>query len=126
MKQLTDKLTKQEEAIARQNETISNLMKGNVREKRKAIVEAKLKDAGTIGKTYKRMFDKLNFEDDTQFEEFLEQIDEDLKDYKQDLANELLAKQNPTPPATPDKKDDEEEQVEEFTDAEIDALADND
>ena len=121
IKALTDKMTKQEEALAKQNETIANLMKGNITEKRKAIVEAKLKDAGTLGKTYKRLFEKLDIKDDDEFNEFLEQIDEDLKDYNQDVANKLLEKQNPTPPAAPGKKA-SEEKVEVMSDEDIDDL----
>ncbi len=126
IKALNEKMTKQEEALAKQNETIANLMRGNIKEKRKAIVDAKLKNAGTLGRTYLRMFERLDIKDDNEFNEFLEQIDEDLKDYKQDVANELLAKQSPTPPVTPSKKDEEEEKVDVMSDEEIDSLVDDD
>ena len=122
IKTLTDKITKQDETIASQNARIEDILSGSVKEKRKAVLEAKLKGAGTIGKTYRRMFERMDIKDDEEFNNLLEQIDEDLKDYKQDVANELLARQS-TPPPAPDKEDDNLDEVEVMTDDEIREMA---
>ena len=121
IKALTDKISKQDETIASQNARIESILSGSVKEKRKAVLESKLKGAGTIGKTYRRMFEKMDIKDDDEFENFLEQFDEDLKDYKQDVANELLTRQS-APPPSPDKSDDNDE-VEVMSDDEIIAMA---
>lgn len=122
IKTLTDKISKQDETIASQNARIESILSGSVKDKRKAVLEAKLKGAGTIGKTYRRMFERIDIKDDEEFDNLLEQIDEDLKDYKQDVANELLARQSAPPPA-PDKKDDNPEEVEVMSDDEIREMA---
>lgn len=121
IKTLTEKISKQDETIASQNARIESILSGSVREKRKAVLEAKLKGAGTIGKTYRRMFERIDIKDDEEFDNLLEQLDEDLKDYKQDVNNELLARQTAPPPA-PDKSD-ENEEVEVMSDDEIKAMA---
>jgi hypothetical protein len=121
IKALTDKISKQDETIASQNARIESILSGSVKEKRKAVLEAKLKGAGTIGKTYRRMFERIDIKDDEEFDNLLEQLDEDLKDYKQDVNNELLARQTAPPPA-PDKSV-ENEEVEVMSDDEIKAMA---
>lgn len=122
IKTLTDKISKQDETIASQNARIESILSGSVREKRKAVLEAKLKDAKTIGDIYRRMFEKIDIKDDDEFESLLEQLDTDLKSHKQDVANELLARQTAPPPA-PDKSTENSDEVEVMSDDEIRAMA---
>jgi hypothetical protein len=123
LKTLTDKMSSQDETIKKQNETITNLLRGNVKEKRKAILEAKIKDAGTLGKTYRRAFEKMEFKDDSEFDAFLSQFDEDYKDYEQDIANKRLERDRQVP--DPNNPDNHEDKVEVMSDEDIDALADD-
>lgn len=132
IKALTEKVSKQDETIAKQNEAMAQLLAGNVKDKRKAILEAKLKGAGKYGSRKMREFERISFRDDSDFNDFLDEIDEDLEDIKaerdslkakweQDKANDELAKQTQQPPA-PDKDSDKKD-VEVMSDEQIIALA---
>ena len=63
---------------------------------RKAKLEAILKDSGTFGTCTLKSFSKMSFENDDEFEEFLSEVEEDLKAYNQERADAGLAL---TPPA---------------------------
>ena len=109
--------------VEKQDETIANLRKGNTEDKRRSKLEKLLKDTGSFGKRYLRQFDKMNFEDDDEFEEFLEEVKDDLEETNQERANAGLDKLG-IKVASTSKKDDEDEQTEVVTDDELDALAD--
>ncbi len=109
--------------VEKQDETIANLRKGNTEDKRRSKLEKLLKDTGSFGKRYLRQFDKMNFEDDDEFEEFLEEVKDDLEETNQERANAGLDKLG-IKVAPTSRKDDEDEQTEVVTDDELDALAD--
>ena len=109
--------------VEKQDETIANLRKGNTEDKRRSKLEKLLKDTGSFGKRYLRQFDKMNFEDDEEFDEFLEEVKDDLEETNQERANAGLDKLG-IKVAPTSRKDDEDEQTEVVTDDELDALAD--
>ncbi|WP_298546644.1 hypothetical protein [uncultured Parabacteroides sp.] len=87
---------------------------------RKAKLEAVLKDSGTFGTRTLKSFSKMSFENDDEFEEFLSEVEEDLKTYNQERADAGLSTMG-TPPAAGGGKPKEDEP---FSDNEIDAMAD--
>lgn len=87
---------------------------------RKSKLEAILKDAGTFGTRTLKSFSKMSFENDDEFEEFLSEVEEDLKTYNQERADAGLSTMG-TPPAAGGGKSKEDEP---FSDNEIDAMAD--
>lgn len=87
---------------------------------RKSKLEAILKDAGTFGTRTLKSFSKMNFENDDEFEEFLSEVEDDLKAYNQERADAGLSTMG-IPPAAGGGKPKEDEP---FSDNEIDAMAD--
>lgn len=89
---------------------------------RKSKLEAILKDAGTFGTRTLKSFSKMNFENDDEFEEFLSEVEDDLKAYNQERADAGLSTMGAPPAAGGGKPKGE---VELLTDAEIDNIVDN-
>lgn len=110
--------------MEKQEETIASLRKGNVVDKRRAKLEKILKDTGKFGKRYMRQFEKMEFEDDDDFEEFLDDVKEDLEETNQERANAGLDKLGikTAPEGKPGGQ--EEESTEVASDDEVDRLAD--
>lgn len=76
-----------------------------------------LKDTGRFGDSILKAFGRMKFASEEEFGEYLSQVKEDVKGYKQDLANHgLETLSNPPAPAVPDDE-------KKLTDAEIDELA---
>lgn len=88
---------------------------------RKAKLEALLKDAGTFGTRTLKSFNKMNFENDEEFEEFLSEVEEDLKAYNQERADAGLSTMG-TPPAAGGGKPKESEVI---TDSQLKELVDS-
>jgi hypothetical protein len=105
-------------------ETLNNeltALKGDkVTTTRRAKLETLLKDAGAFGSRTLKSFGKMKFEDDNEFEEFLSEVEEDLKAYNQERADAGLSEMT-TPPAGGGGKGSKQNEV--ITDAEIEALA---
>lgn len=85
----------------------------------KAKLEAVLKDTGAFGTRTLKSFSKMKFENDDEFNEFVSEVEADLKAYNQERANAGLSTLG-NPPGTGNGKKKEEP----LSDAEIDALAD--
>lgn len=90
------------ESNKKMSDELSAIKSGKTTDARRAKLEKLLKDTGTFGKTTLKQFEKMSFNDDDDFEEFLEGVEEDLADLNQERANSGLSKLG-TPPAT--KKD---------------------
>lgn len=88
---------------------------------RKSKLEAILKDAGAFGTRTLKSFSKMKFDNDEEFDEFISEVEEDLKTYNQERADAGLSTMG-TPPAAGGGKPKEDEVL---TDAEIEALADS-
>ena len=57
---------------------------------RKSKLEEILKDSGTFGKRTLKNFAKMKFENDEEFDDFVSEVEEDLKAYNQELADKGL------------------------------------
>lgn len=86
----------QTQAVMKQNESLQSQMANLLAEKetdsRRSKLKAVLKDSGTFGKTVLKNFDKMKFETETEFEDFLEGVTDDLAEINQERANEGLGK----------------------------------
>lgn len=100
---------------------ISTLEGEKLTTSRKAKLEALLKDAGTFGTRTLKSFNKMNFENDEEFEEFLSEVEEDLKAYNQERADAGLSTMG-TPPAAGGGKPKESEVI---TDSQLKELVDS-
>ena len=116
-------------SMEKMSERVSSLEKGNVSKSRKARLEEVLKDTGNFGKRRLKEFDRIKdtFKDDDEFEEYLDEITEDLENYNQERADEGLGKVGAPGASTPNKKDktpSKDEDAKPLDEKEIDALVD--
>lgn len=106
-------------------ETLTNeitTLKGEkVASTRKARLEELLKDAGSYGKRTLKNFDRMKFETDDEFDEFYSEVEEDLKAYNQERADQGLAALGNPPAAGRGKGTGEEDEP--MSDSEIEDLA---
>lgn len=86
-------------------------------ETRKGRLEKVLKDSGTFGKQILKGFPKMKFDTDEEFDEYLSDVEEDLKAYNQEMADKGLGG---TPPGTGNGG--KGGAMPELTDAEIDDI----
>ena len=86
---------------------------------RRSKLKALLKDKGTFGKTVLKNFDKMKFENESEFDDFYDGVVEDLAAIDQERANEGLGKLGAPAAQRKPKK----EEVEVIKDNEIDELA---
>lgn len=86
---------------------------------RRSKLKALLKDKGTFGKTVLKNFDKMKFENESEFDDFFDGIVEDLAAIDQERANEGLGKLGAPAAQRKPKKD----EVEVIKGDEIDELA---
>ena len=95
----------------------------NTADKRQSQLEKLLKDTGSFGKRTLSAFKRMQFKDDEEFEEFLEEVQSDLEELNQERANDGLSKLGSVPNTKGKKKPDEEDEVEPMTEDELDELA---
>lgn len=86
---------------------------------RRSKLKALLKDKGTFGKTVLKNFDKMKFENESEFDDFYDGVVEDLAAIDQERANEGLGKLGAPAAQRKPKKD----EVEVIKGDEIDELA---
>lgn len=90
---------------------------------RRSKLKALLKDTGTFGKSTLKNFDKIKFENETEFEEFYDGVVEDLATLNQERANAGLAKLGATAATSGNKKEKEDDKPEVISEKEIEELA---
>ena len=82
-------------AMMAEFQKLSTITSGLLQEKtitsRKTKLEALLKDSGTFGKTVLKNFGRMSFENDEQFEEYLEEVKTDLEAAKKEMSQASLA-----------------------------------
>lgn len=110
--------------VEKQDETIESLRTGNTRDKWRKKLEKAVENTGRFGKSKLRDFDRFQFKSEDEFEEFLDEVAEDLEETNQERANAGLEKLGLTT-APQRQKNDQGEKVEVATDEEIDKLADD-
>ena len=101
------------------NSEITALKGEKLTTSRKSKLEALLKDTGSFGARTLKSFNKMKFESDEEFEEFYSDVEEDLKAYNQERADNGLSTLGNIPNAGGGKKI----ETELLTDDEIIALA---
>ena len=101
------------------NSEITALKGEKLTTSRKSKLEALLKDTGSFGARTLKSFNKMKFENDEEFEEFYSDVEEDLKSYNQERADNGLSTLGNIPNAGGGKKT----ETELLTDDEIIALA---
>lgn len=111
------------QALITQNKALQTEILGLKSEResdgRRSKLKALLKDKGTFGKTVLKNFDKMKFENESEFDDFYDGVVEDLAAIDQERANEGLGKLSA--PAAQRKP--KEEEVEVIKENEIDELA---
>ena len=111
------------QALITQNKALQNEILGLKSERendgRRSKLKALLKDKGTFGKTVLKNFDKMKFENESEFDDFYDGVVEDLAAIDQERANEGLGKLGAPAAQRKPKKD----EVEVIKDDEIDELA---
>lgn len=110
------------QALITQNKALQTEILGLKSERendgRRSKLKALLKDKGTFGKTVLKNFDKMKFENESEFDDFYDGVVEDLAAIDQERANEGLGKLGA--PAAQRKP--KQEEVEVIKDNEIDEL----
>lgn len=111
------------QALITQNKALQTEILGLKSEResdgRRSKLKALLKDKGTFGKTVLKNFDKMKFENESEFDDFYDGVVEDLAAIDQERANEGLGKLGA--PAAQRKPKEEEAEV--IKENEIDELA---
>lgn len=111
------------QALITQNKALQTEILGLKSERendgRRSKLKALLKDKGTFGKTVLKNFDKMKFENESEFDDFYNGVVEDLAAIDQERANEGLGKLGAPAAQRKPKKD----EVEVIKDNEIDELA---
>lgn len=109
------------QALINQNKALQTEILGLKSEReadgRRAKLKALLKDKGTFGKSVLKSFDRMKFENESEFDDFYDGVVEDLAAIDQERANEGLGKLGA--PTGPEHKDNPEV----LKDDEIEALA---
>lgn len=108
------------DAVTALTKEVSTLKEGKTADARRSRLESLLKDAGTFGKRTLKSFAKMSFKDDDEFDEFISEVEDDLKALSQERADAGLSSMGNPPGGKGDKQEKKEEV---FSDAEIDALA---
>lgn len=110
------------QALITQNKALQTEILGLKSERetdgRRAKLKALLKDKGTFGKSVLKSFDRMKFENESEFDDFYDGVVEDLAAIDQERANEGLGKLGA--PTGPEHKKDSPEVLK---DDEIEALA---
>ncbi len=104
-------------------ERIDRIEGATTADKRQSRLEKLLKDTGSFGKRTLKAFSRMKFENDEEFEEFLEEVQSDLDELNQERANDGLSKLGNVP-KTGGKKDEHKDEVEPMTEDELKELAD--
>ena len=88
---------------------------------RRAKLQALLKDTGVFGKNVLKNFDRMSFENESEFDDFYDGVTEDLSALNQERANAGLAKLGASSAQTVHK--DKEDKPEVLSDNDIEELA---
>lgn len=115
------------DAIKSLGDKVSSLERGKVSDGRRIKLQELLKDTGKFGERKLKDFDRIadTFKDDEEFDQYFDEVSEDLDAYNQERADAGLSKLGKPGAGSPHNKGgDEPEKPAELTDEELDALAD--
>lgn len=120
-----DKIPTWAQALIAQNKAIQTELVGlkseRVLDGRRAKLQALLKDTGVFGKNVLKNFDRMSFENESEFDDFYDGVTEDLSALNQERANAGLAKLGASSAQTVHK--DKEDKPEVLSDNDIEELA---
>jgi len=120
-----DKIPAWAQALIAQNKAIQTELVGlkseRVSDGRRAKLQALLKDTGVFGKNVLKNFDRMSFENESEFDDFYDGVTEDLSAINQERANAGLAKLGASSAQTVHK--DKEDKPEVLSDKDIEELA---
>ena len=120
-----DKIPAWAQALIAQNKAIQTELVGlkseRVLDGRRAKLQALLKDTGVFGKNVLKNFDRMSFENESEFDDFYDGVTEDLSALNQERANAGLAKLGASSAQTVHK--DKEDKPEVLSDKDIEELA---
>ncbi len=111
------------------SERVSSLEKGNVSKGRRSRLEETLKDTGRFGERRLKEFDRIKdtFKTDEEFDDYLDEITEDLEKYNQERADAGLSKLGAPGAGAPGKKNEtssnDDDEVKPLDEKTIEALA---
>lgn len=115
------------EAVTTQNKALQTQITGLVADRendgRRSRLKALLKDTGTFGKTVLKNFDRMKFENETEFDEFYEGVTEDLAAINQERADSGLSKLGASAASNGNKKEDDKPEV--LNEKQVDELAES-
>lgn len=102
-------ITKLTEAVAALQGDVTALKSGKTTDSRRAKVEKLLANTGKFGERKLKSFSRLSFKDEDDFEDYLEDLKEEIEEVNQERANEGLEKLGniPAPDKKTEKKEDE-------------------
>lgn len=100
---------------------VNTLKTGNTTNNRRAKVEKLLTDTGKFGERQLKAFSRMSFKDDEEFEDYLEDLKEDIEAENQDRADRGLGKLGNIP--APDKNGKDKKEDELMSDDEVKKLA---
>lgn len=100
---------------------ITTLKGEKVATSRKSKLAELLKDSGSYGNRILKSFDRMKFETDDEFDDFYSEVEEDLKAYNQERADDGLSRLGNPPASGNGKGTGKEDEV--ISDDEIEAIA---
>lgn len=100
---------------------VNTLKTGNTTNSRRAKVEKLLTDTGKFGERQLRAFSRMSFKDEEEFEEYLEDLKEDIEAENQERADRGLGKLGNIP--APDKNQQNNKEDELMSDEDVKKLA---
>lgn len=80
------------ETINKLSSEVTSLREKGIKDNRKTRLEATLKDTGAFGAQLLKAFSKMSFKDDSEFDEYLQEVEADKKSYLQEQADKNLSK----------------------------------
>ena len=115
------------EAVTTQNKALQTQITGLVADRendgRRSRLKALLKDTGTFGRTVLKNFDRMKFENETEFDEFYEGVTEDLAAINQERADSGLSKLGASAASNGNKKEYDKPEV--LNEKQVDELAES-
>lgn len=108
------------EQIAAQGQELASLRAEKTSTSRRERLSNVVKNTGTYGERVLKSFSRMQFESDEAFDEYLTEVQEDLKSYNQERANDGLSRLGNPPAATDEGK----KKKEELSEDELKGLAD--
>lgn len=86
----TKQMEQQNKLIESLQAEIAGMKDKNTNKERRSVLEKLLKDTGSFGKRTMKSFERMTFQSDEEFDEFVEDVTEDLKALNQERANSGL------------------------------------